>query len=296
MSELLPKSAVAKALVSSVPDWEWFLGQIESNGGRYKFPLYFSNAIVNLKIENYPLLYENENALSAVFFRGFMTDEELKEFSDALEKSALDDRGEVLLELCKEAGEFVDAIEIPKTLEQQKAAEEKFEALSEEDQKKATRFNQHFFASFFSSFHQMLSVMVHGEKLTSLVAQAKNGNDQALVKSVQIDRRCLTVIPYFKQRHERSQFEPDQDFSEKLAYRLRTAPYNGKIRHKSLYLTFSILDQTGLFDTMTHREILEFCDEIGVGRVSNRIEDVKYLTKRIADYRRFQKNGIASTP
>ena len=48
---------------------------------------------------------------------------------------------------------------------------------------------------------------------------------------------------------------------------------------------------------MQHREILDLCDEAGVGGYANRIEDVKNLSKRLAEYRAFQNRGVVlSTP
>jgi hypothetical protein len=89
--------------------------------------------------------------------------------------------------------------------------------------------------SFLASFHQMLSVMVHGEKLTTLVARAKVGDDNALVKAVQIDKRILAGIPHVRERFERASAEGERDFLDALSYRLQCAPYRGKIRHKPLW-------------------------------------------------------------
>jgi hypothetical protein len=150
---------------------------------------------------------------------------------------------------------------------------------------------------FLAGFFQNVAVMVHGEKLTSLVAQAKAGSDDAFCKAVQIDKRILTTIPYFKQRFDRSTLERDRNFMDALAYRLQCPPYKGKIRHKSLWMAFSFLDLTGLLDTLKHQEILELCDDAGVGGFANRIEDVKHLSKRLADFRRFRGHDLTlSTP
>jgi hypothetical protein len=68
-------------------------------------------------------------------------------------------------------------------------------------------------------------MMVHGEKLTSLVAQAKAGNDDAFVKAVQIDKRILNAIPYFSERYARAHDQGHSDFFDRLSYRLKSAPY-----------------------------------------------------------------------
>lgn len=293
---VLPLDSVVDSLRSSIPDVEWMLGEIESQQGWFRFPPFIANSIENLKIQSYPVLYTNERAIAAVFLKGFLDDDQIRELNTELEEASLAERGEFLRGLMVSVGEAIDRIEIPKTPAEQEAARKRFLSLPPDEQKEAIRVSQHFYAFFLSSFFQSLATMVHGEKLTSLVTQAMSGNDDAFVKAVQIDRRILTEIPYFKERFVRAQIEANQDFSDLISYRLRVAPYRGKIRHKALWQTFSILDQAGLLSTLSHPEILEICDDVGVGGYGNRIEGVKHLSNRLREYREFQKRGVVTTP
>lgn len=295
MAELIPKDNIAQILKSSIPDAEWLLGRIESEQGWLRFPPYLSRIISNLRIESYPLLYASEMAIVAMLLRGFMTTEEIQTFGTELEAASPGERGEFLIELTKDLDELVERIEIPKTPEQQAHAKKLFDSMSPEEQQEATRVAQHFFCFFLASFYQNLSMMVHGEKLTSLVAQAKAGNDTAFVKAIQIDKRILTADPLFSERFNRAQMESDSSFCDALAYRLKTAPYKGKIRHKSLWLAFSMFESAQLLDALTYREILEICDEAGVGGFDNRIQSEKDLGNRLRAYREFQKRGIVTT-
>ena len=43
---------------------------------------------------------------------------------------------------------------------------------------------------------------MHGQKLTDLVSAAKVGDDEAFYLAVQIDKHILSILPYFKERHE----------------------------------------------------------------------------------------------
>lgn len=282
-------------LHSFIPDAEWLLVQIESQQGRFKFPPYLSNIITNLKLESYPLLYQNEGAIGAMMFRCFMTTEELKELAADIEKATPEERGEFLLDFSNDVNRSFDQFEIPKTPAEKIEAQKRFDNLSPLEQAESVRASQHFFCSFFASFYQTLSIMVHGEKLTSLVAQAKAGNDEAFVKAVQIDKRILTTIPYFFGRYSRAHDEDNSDFYDQLSYRLQCPPYKGKIRHKTLWLTFSILDQLNLMDNLSHPQILKICDDAGVGGYENRIQSVKHLSNRLNDFRKFQKRGLIST-
>ena len=66
-------------------------------------------------------------------------------------------------------------------------------------------------------------------------------------------------------------------------------PLRSKIRYPGLYMLFGILDAYQWLDNMTHEEILTIVDTAGLDRYQNRVEDVNYLTKRLLEYRRWQK-------
>ena len=57
------------------------------------------------------------------------------------------------------------------------------------------------------------------------------------------------------------------------------------------------LELAGLLDELKHKEILDLCDEAGIDCHGNRIDDVKNLSKRLKEYRAFQRRGpTLSTP
>lgn len=295
MTEIISIDSAKLFIKKSAPDTEWLLAHIESEQGWCRFPPYLTSLINNLKIESYPLLYLNENSIVAMMFKGYMTSEEIKELDLRLTAASPNERGQFFLEFTDDLINAIDQIEIPKTPAEQEAANNRFKALSADEQVASIRISQHFFCSFFASFYQTLSIMVHGEKLTSLVSQAIAGNDIAFVKAVQIDRRILTEIPYFSERYVRAQYDSDSNFYDSLSYRLKVPPYKGKIRYKSLWLVFAILDQSGLLNSLTHPEILKICDDAGVGGYENRIQSVKHLTNRLKEYREFQKRSFIAT-
>jgi hypothetical protein len=69
----------------------------------------------------------------------------------------------------------------------------------------------------------------------------------------------------------------------------------GKIRYRTLWIVFSILELFEMLESLKHREILDICDQVGIRGKKSRIEDVGYLSKRLAEYRRFQKKGGRAT-
>lgn len=294
---LIDQASAANFLRAVAPDWAWLLQHIESEDGYVRFPPLFSRWIANLKIENYPELYEEEARIGAMMLRAFLTPEEIRELDAELLSLSPEERAVFLLETIKDMEVAGDAIQLPKTPDEQKRAEAAFNALTKEEQKETTQFWQYFMMAFLASFHQSLSVMVHGEKLTSLVSQAKSGNDKAFAKAVQIDKRILFAIPYFKQRFADANIQGDRKFTEEVGAHLQRPPYKGKIRHKSLYLAFAFLDMAGLLGTMKHKELLDLCNEAGLDSHANRIDDVKNLSKRLAEFRAFQQRGLnLSTP
>jgi hypothetical protein len=133
--------------------------------------------------------------------------------------------------------------------------------------------------------------MVHGAKLTELVPAAALGDEAALLKAIQRDRRLLIHHPYFRECKRRAQDEADTRLLERIAYRESNPPLRGKIRHPGLYMFFAILDGMRWLDRMKHSEILDACDQAGLDRFENRIEDVNFITKRLREYRRLQKSG-----
>mgnify|MGYP006176442551 FL=1 len=261
------------------------------------FPPAVAQWIKNLNIGNYPGLYEDERAISAILLKAFLSNEQIEELNTELEACSSDERGQLLLEYIGNLGEGIDAIELPKTPAAQKFAEKQFLAMSDEERQDAVEFTQRFFMGMLAGFYQSLSIIVHGEKLTALVAQAKAGDDKAFAKAVQIDKRILLELPYFKHRFDAANSEGRRDFIELVMAHMSRPPYKGKIRHKALYLAFSLLDQLGVLDRMKHGELLNLCTQAGLDAHANRIDDVKNLSKRLAEYRAFQRRGLdLSTP
>lgn len=125
--------------------------------------------------------------------------------------------------------------------------------------------------------------------MTSLVPRAMRGDDDAFLKAIQIDRQLLKAHPYFIERYATAFQKGEVEFLNNVSYRLTNPHLRGKILYPGIYVVFAILEVMGWLDDLTHEEILDICDAAGLDRWQNRIEDVNYLTKRLAGYRRYQK-------
>ena len=142
-----------------------------------------------------------------------------------------------------------------------------------------------------ASFFNFIALMVHGRKLTQLVGEAMMGDDVSFCLAVHIDRNILEQISYFKDRYAKAQWDGEQDFIEALNYRTQSPQLKGRIRHRTLYMLFAILESTHWLDELKHREILDICDQVNLDHYENRIETENALTKRLCEYRQFQKSN-----
>ena len=296
-SPVLDLQTAANLLRKAAPDWEWLLRHLESKGGYLPVPKELTEFIDRFKIGNYPLLYQSEASIGNAFVLALFSREELKELDQELNAMSPEERGQAVELLMSglnkgiEEGEAYVRCRTPSEL----AAEHC--ALSRDEQNRVIKSIQWFGMSCLSMFYQVLSVMVHREKLTLLVSRARAGDDSAFVKAIQIDPRILGVDPYFQSRFANLNSEGNEEFRKKLSYRMRCAPYRGKVRHKSLWMGLAFLDMCGHLDSLTYPEMLNLFDEAGIGGYDNRIEDVKYLGKRVNEYRSFQQNSAyVSTP
>lgn len=278
-----------------MPEWQWFLDHLERSKGRLQFHAAIAKLIKNLKIENYPLLYEREKSIGVALALACLPVDEIRELESEMAAATPEERGELVRVVGNMLGQSFDAIEFPETPEQEATMRLAFEGLTSDEQAEAVRTSQYFLSGGLALFYEQLSLLVHGEKLSSLVRQAKDGSDIAFAKAVQIDVRILTAVPYFRDRIARARLEDETGFVSLIWRRQVAPPYRGRIEHKALYLMFSFLDLTGLLRAFTHAELLDLYDELGGGGKRHRIEDVKNMTKRLAEYRRFQSRQHLST-
>ena len=109
---------------------------------------------------------------------------------------------------------------------------------------------------------------------------------------MQIDRNLLTGHPYFRDIYARLQTGEAPNFLDDISRHISKSPIQGRIRFPALYSLFATLDLFGWLNDFTASEILDMCDEAGLDRFQNRIEDENYLIKRRLEYRKKQKIGF----
>lgn len=288
------KSSALSYVAHMAPQYADFLHSLQRTGGRYELQPRVAQYLS--QIGDYVRLYENEQWIHAAFGLGWLGEQGLKELAAEAENLGPDGMQQMLDNIIKESDEIGSAIDahLPETEGEWQAVARKFQSLPRDEQTNRAKQTALFVGSSFASFFNMLSAMIHGAKLTTLVPNAIGGDDDSFLKAVQIDPRLLIHSPFFKGRKLQAQSRGEDAFLTRLAYRETKPPFFGKIRYPGLYVMFACLETMNWLDDMTHNEILNLCDDANLDRYQNRIEDVNCVTKRLREYRRWQKTGGAS--
>lgn len=288
------KDQAIRAAINLTPQFAEHLREFEKSKGLSFFKK--EVAIAQNHYGQYVLVYDDEQKIARAFLYAALGEDGVKKLNTDFEKMSPQEQ-QKWIESISDDHEIVRAFSSTKFLETPEdiqAAKNLIANLPEEKRKLAEKEAAFFWIFLFSTFFNTLSLMVHGSKLTTLVPLAIAGDDQAFLKAIQIDRMLLLHYPYFRDRKFRAQDEGDTDFLAKIHYRESNTLFRSKIRYPALYMLFGILDAYTWLDELKHREILDICEEAGLDRFQNGIEDENSITKRLSDYRAWQKSEALS--
>lgn len=288
------KSAAIRFARKWAPIYAQLFWELKREGGRVRFESPFS--VFRQKIAAYVTLYDDERKIAGAIMKAFLGEQGLKKFSLELENCSESELAE-FTEYCvtEEAeSEISDLLDLPDSKAEWEQCQELFNSLSEDEKSEAIARDVCLFSGVFCQIFNVLALMTHGAKLTTLVQQALNGDDEAFCKAVQVDRYLLTHHPYFVERKRQAQDDGRVEFLRKLALRERNPNLQGRFQYFALFMLFGILESLHWLNDLSHEEILDLFDAAGLDRFQNRIEDVNYLTKRLANYRRLQKTAGVS--
>ena len=181
-----PKKELVLSLVKQMaPQYLEFFRDMQKASGWGTLADRFGEIRKRLKLDSYVTLYGNEiwvyNALSVAllgidgFKRTFeelnaARPEEQQRFVDQLTADVTQDDG------------WLDEM-FPESVEKQEEQRLALEALPENERAEVIQRGQHLFAFVMASFYGCISVMVHGEKRTSLVPKAVAGDRSAFLKA-----------------------------------------------------------------------------------------------------------------
>ncbi len=236
-----------------------------------------------LKLDGYVALYDSEIRLYNCFTIGLLGLKQTKDLGAYLETLKPEDQRREVNELGQAImeDEAFLAEAFPEDEAKVKLAVQRFEALPTGERVEVIKQAQFLWCAFIAFFYNTVSVMVHGEKLTSLVPKAMDGDEQSFLKAVHVDKALLHVHPRFKERHEEAMVNGDGEFLRNLGYRMAASPTKGPIRFPGLYLVFAMLESFGWLNELRHEEILDVCEAARLDRWQNRIEDLNAVTKQL---------------
>ena len=290
----LEKSLIHQLVIALAPEFGELLKIFNDKyGGWVRMPEEIEQIRKNSGLgDHYVIGYEDERRINDWLLK-LCFPENTAESARALEAefntARFEDRSEVVEMLISAAQDPELDFALPETEAEKAEVRAEFESLTEEEQKGVIRKTQLYWAFFYACFFNCLSLMVHGQKLTTLIPLAMQGDRDAFCKAVQIDRNLLSGNTYFRETYSRLLTGSDPDFWKLVSYRITNPTLCGKIRFPLLYMVFATLDSFGALNDLTASEILDICDEAGLDRFQNRIEDENYLVKRRIEYRKMQK-------
>jgi hypothetical protein len=282
---IIDKATAKTALALLAPQMRDLIVLLRDSGGRIAFRDEFTDLVERLKITAYTKLYEMpDGAQGVTLMVAVLGEEGAKEWEQELRALTAEGRGAEFLELGPMMESLADSIDLDATPEAKSAAAAAFEALAESERHAAVHFWQQFMMAAIAMLFQHLSLIVHGQKLTTLVAKAKTGDDGAFLKAVQIDKRILTELEYFKSRYARADLSGDRAFVTAVARKLEAPPYIGRTSHRKLWVALYLLDACRLLHAYKARELLDMLQEAGIVDDDEPIDDETAMNKLRARY------------
>lgn len=271
-------------LKAALPEFEWVLSEMEKSGGWLNLPQNLVDVFFKLKFQWW-LAYDNDRIFNTYQALMFIDVETLKSIQSQEEANALTEALKSDLYDLLKSEEFISSK--PYTEEEKKAIVEYLKQMLEKatdvERKEFWQSVAFYWLGFIVTFFDLLALMVHGRSMRQLVASAKGGNDAAYTLAVQVDRTVL-FLPYFQQRLQRAQLSKDTVFLDLLGYRLKNPIIKGKIKRRTLWLLFALLDSEGQLD-MPLTELLQLCEDVGAYGKEFGVGDENSLSKRRREYR-----------
>lgn len=273
---------------------------LAKRNGWIKMPKEFEQIRQNSNLNNsYVLAYEEENRILTCLMKSLFpedTAKELKQLDKELwavkEGEKLDFVDSYLSE--RLGGDLFNLFEklSQATDEDQQVAQKELESLSEDKKKAISLSIQLFYAYIYAYFYNNIALMVHGQKLTTLVPLALQGDKKAFCKAIQIDRNILTGHPYFRDTYARLQTGEDPNFLHAVTSYINRPPIQGRIDYSGLYMLFAVLDGFKWLDDLKAREILDLYNGMGLNGDQNYIDDENSVVKKRIEYRKKQNSGF----
>lgn len=225
-SELHMQSRIEKSIAITLTSQlvpicaELLMDYMAKRNGWIKMPKEFELIRQNSNLgDSYVLAYEEENRILSCLMKSLFpgdTAKELRQFDNEFLVVKEDEKLNFVDLYLNEklGGDLFHLFEniSNMTNEDQQITRKELEASSEDEEKTIFLSMQLFFAYIYAYFYNHIALMVHGQKLTTLVPLALKGDKKAFCRAIQIDRNILTGHPYFRDTYARLQTGEDPNF------------------------------------------------------------------------------------
>ncbi|MFK5915534.1 MAG: hypothetical protein QM484_14300 [Woeseiaceae bacterium] len=257
-----------------VPSIDGIITIIEQNKGWFALTDEFIEIMhkFNLRWWEY---YEDEDRLRALNVLMFLDPEECKKITNE----------ESIEEVINEVSGFLESDEEIATLteEEQNKFTEQFNSSSEEQQQEHLKQMAIMYTGFLCSIFNLIAQMTHKKNMCQLIASAKSGDDEAFKNAIKVDKAVLQ-LPYFQERLSRANLAGEHIFLNNVGLSIRAPHLSGRLRHRKLWIALSLMDQDGLIETLSNKEILDILMSTGIFDYTDGIDD-SYFNKRLKEYK-----------
>lgn len=240
--------------------------------------------LANLKVQNWAHLYQNPQNQTKLKLLLVMTPEEINNLNSELESMSPEEQVAWAIEM-------VDAIsedDFDETDEE--AAQKEFESLNDKEKAERIKQTQLFFTFFMPVIFNYLAIMVHRKSMFQLVVEAMSGDDESLLKAIQIDKTVLTSIPYFVERNLQAARDGDFAFQRRINTYRNKPIFVSRPRYPTLWLLFSAVQEMNLLDDFESDKdsFFNLCEEVGAYGFKYGVEDVESFSRRLRAYKKDQ--------
>lgn len=281
---VIPRHVIERILEKFIPEAQSIVAEMRTEKEGDGFRPKFRQALINLKIQNWAVLYEDPLNELKVKFLIFMTPQEINDLVAQLKAMTTAEQQECLTEALENAAIEDDDDDIEPMTQAQ------FDALPDEQRNKLVMQVQQTIAFLLPMVFNYLAYIVHGKSMYQLVAEAKAEVRESLLKAIQIDKSVLSTIPYFIEFNRRAADEGLFEVQRQIHTYRQKPIFVSRIRYPSLWLVFAFLDEMNILEEFEEdlEYFAELCQRLRVygPPPEEDVVDVDSFESRLKDYKK----------
>jgi len=243
---------IQKFIASFVDDYDWYLKHIRKTSNH--LPIQISQIIIDLGMQDYSSLYIDKSNLNTLFIEGLELSAEFKQAFHQVNQIPEENVHQFMDEYLKNLSQL--DLDDVLTDEQEEVEDE-----LPDEQLNALKSLIKWCLLW---MHDLTSLMVHGERIFSLVQKAIAGNRSAMLKVLQTDPSSFQYIPEFQKIHAQAVVSREKKFLNSMNHHLNNRVGQSKLSHRMIYTVIFLLDTLQILGNMTNKDVLELCDASGI--------------------------------